>query len=433
MGAVRVGFAGMTHLGIVSAIAAAARGFGVLGVDDDGALLARLERGDLPIREPDLDALLAANRERIAFAGDPAEVRHCDIVYIAADVPTDDEAKSDLASIARLIDRIARHLNPNAVLVVLCQVPPGFTRRIAAVPPERLFYQVETLVFGRAVERALRPERFIIGCADCSQPLPAGYRELLDAFDCPILSMRYESAELAKISINFCLVGSIAVANTLAEICEGIGADWAEIVPALRLDRRIGAYAYLDPGLGIAGGNLERDLRTVLDLAAGTASDVRVVEAWIANSRHRRDWCWRILRDRLLGTHAAPRIGVLGLAYKENTCSTRNSPALALLERLQGAALRVHDPVVPSSVVPFAQGFSDPLSCAAGADALVLATPWPEYRGLRVADLARVMAGRLLVDPFRLLDGRAAATAGFEYHSLGRPPLPPRWPGSAAC
>jgi UDPglucose 6-dehydrogenase len=433
MGAVRVAFAGMTHLGIVSATAAAARGFDVLGFDDDDTLVARLERGDLPIREPDLDALLAANRERIAFTGDAAEVRNCDVVYIAADVPTDDEAKSDLAPIARLIDRIARHLNRNAVLVVLCQVPPGFTRRIAAVPPERLFYQVETLVFGRAVERALRPERFIIGCADCGDPLPVGYRELLDAFGCPILSMRYESAELAKISINFCLVATLSVANTLAEICERIGADWAEIVPALRLDRRIGAHAYLDPGLGIAGGNLERDLRTVLDLAVGTASEVGVVEAWIANSRHRRDWCWCILRDRLLVTHAAPCIGVLGLAYKENTHSIRNSPALALIERLQGTALRVHDPVVPSAVVPFAQGFTDPLACAAGADALVLATPWPEYRELRVADLAQIMAGRLLVDPFRLLDGGAAAAAGFEYHSLGRPPLHPRWRGSAGC
>jgi UDPglucose 6-dehydrogenase len=425
MGSIRVGFAGMTHLGIVSATAAAARGFQVFGYADDRHLVARLQESDLPIQEPDLDALLAANRDRVEFAADAQGLQHCDVVYIAADVPTDDEAESDLAPIAALIERVIRHLRQDAVLVILCQVPPGFTRRIAGLPQERLLYQVETLVFGHAVERALRPERFIIGCADPDQPLPARYRELLEAFGCPILKMRYESAELAKISINFCLVASITVANTLAEVCEAVGADWGEIVPALRLDRRIGAHSYLNPGLGIAGGNLERDLRTVLDLAGGSGIDVGVVRAWMENSRHRRDWCWRVLRDRLLATNPAPRIAVLGLAYKENTHSTKNSPALALLASLRGADVRVHDPVVPSAVAPFARGFADPLACAEGADALVLATPWPEYRTLRLADLARVMAGRLLIDPFRLVAGREAASAGFEYHALGQPPLLP--------
>ena len=420
------GFAGMTHLGIVSSVAAAARGFAVVGYDPDGALIARLQRGDLPVVEPGLDELLAANGARVGFCSTPVELRRCDLVYIAADVPTDDAGKGDLAPIESLIAEVARHLRDDAVLVVLCQVPPGFTRAIAPVPPERLIYQVETLVFGQAVPRALEPERFIVGVADPSRPLPARYREFLEAFGCPILPMRYESAELAKISINFCLVAAVSVANTLAELSEAIGADWSEIVPALRLDRRIGPYAYLNPGLGIAGGNLERDLRTVLDLAAGAGTDAGVVTAWLANSRRRRDWCWHVLRDRVLAARPAARIAVLGLAYKENTHSTKNSPALALLAALQGRAeVRVHDPVVPASLVPFAIGCADPLGCAQGADALVIATPWPEYRALRIADLARVMRGRVLIDPFRLLPVPEATAAGFEYHALGMPPLLP--------
>ena len=124
-------------------------------------------------------------------------------------------------------------------MVVLCQVPPGFTRRLP-LPPERLFYQVETLVFGRAVERATRPERYMVGCADPAKPLPKPFATLLGAFGCPILPMRYESAELAKIAINCCLVASVTVANTLAGLSERIGADWSEIMPALKLDARIG-------------------------------------------------------------------------------------------------------------------------------------------------------------------------------------------------
>jgi UDPglucose 6-dehydrogenase len=420
-----VGFAGMTHLGINSAAATAARGFSVVGYDPDGAVIEALRAGDLPVVEPGLPALMAEHAARLSFSADPAALRRCDIVYIAADVPTDDDANSDLAPIRALIGHVAANLAADALLVILCQVPPGFTRRVPGVPPERLIYQVETLIFGRAVERALHPERFIVGCADPARPLPPRYRALLEAFGCPILPMRYESAELAKISINFCLVASIGVANTLAELSEAIGADWSEIVPALRLDRRIGPHAYLSPGLGIAGGNLERDLRTVIGLAGGNAVDIGIVTAWMANSAHRKDWCWRVLHDRLLAREPAARIAVLGLAYKENTHSTKNSPSLALLARLKDSSVSVHDPVVPASVVPFARGSADPLSCAEGADALVVATPWPQYRALAVGDLARAMRGRLLIDPFRLLDGKAAAAAGFEYHTLGMPALEP--------
>jgi len=422
---VLVGFAGMTHLGVVSAVATAARGFSVVGYDEDRELIGRLQSGAMPVVEPELDDLAGEHRARIGFTAECGDLARCDVVYIAADVPTDDQAKSNLAPISALVERVSGQLRDDAVLAVLCQVPPGFTRAITTIPAERLIYQVETLVFGRAVERALYPERFIVGCADPAKPLPVRYREVLEAFGCPILPMRYESAELAKISINFYLVASIGVANTLAELCEAIGADWAEIVPALRLDRRIGPHAYLAPGLGIAGGNLERDLRTVLDLGGERDTDTRIVQAWIANSRHRRDWCWRVLNDAVLAKNPAARIAVLGLAYKEHTHSTKNSPALALLERLRGSEVRVHDPVVPASAAPHAKGCADALSCATDADALILATPWPEYRELRIDDLGRLMAGRVVIDPFRLLDGAAAARAGFEYHALGMPPLLP--------
>jgi UDPglucose 6-dehydrogenase len=423
MSDIAVGFAGMTHLGINSAAATAARGFAVLGYDADAALVTRLRARQLPIVEPDLERLMTEYAGRMEFSADPVALRRCDIVYVSADVPTDDEAKSDLAPIRGLIDRVAAHLREDALLVILCQVPPGFTRALRDIAHERLFYQVETLIFGRAVERALHPERFIIGCANPAIPLPSRYRTLLEGFSCPILPMRYESAELAKISINFCLVASVSVANTLAEVSETIGADWFEIVPALRLDQRIGPHAYLNPGLGIAGGNLERDLRTVQGLADGTGIDVGVIRAWIANSTHRKEWCWRMLNEHLLVRHPRAAVAVLGLAYKENTHSTKNSPALVLLGHLAGKDVRVHDPVVPASVAPFAKGYGDPLSAAEGADAVVIATPWPQYRALDIADLARVMRGRLLIDPFRVVNGTTAAAAGFAYFALGMPPL----------
>src|SRR5260370_5677060 len=215
----------------------------------------------------------------------------------------------------------------------------------------QLYYQVGALVFGRAVERATQPERYIIGCADPGEKLPPALATLLGAYGCPILPMRYESAELAKISINCCLVAAVTVANTLAELAERIGADWREIVPALKLDRRIGAFAYLAPGLGIAGGNLERDLATVLRFAEATGSEASLIAAFLTNSAHRRDWVLRTLHREVFATNPGAALAILGLAYKENTHSIKNSPSLALIAALGPWRLALYDPAVPASGV----------------------------------------------------------------------------------
>jgi UDPglucose 6-dehydrogenase len=417
-----IGYAGMTHLGLVSAAAAAGQGFRTVAFDPDAALVGRLQRGELPVNEPDLAELIARHKADLEFTHDVAALGNCDVIYIAVDVPTDDRAESDLRPIAAMVERVRAKLKASAALVILSQVPPGFTRALL-VPPAQLYYQVETLVFGRAVERATKPERFIVGCADPRLPLHPALHAFLQSFGCPVLPMAYESAELAKISINFCLVASISVANTLAEICEQVGADWSDIAPALKLDKRIGPGAYLGPGLGIAGGNLERDLRTIIKIGETKGTDVGVVQAWLKNSAHRKDWPWQVLNG--LKAHGAAKVAVLGLAYKENTHSTKNSPSLALLEHLRGKAVTVHDPVVPATVAPWTKGAPSALEAAAGADVVVIATPWPQYRELEPAALARVMAGRTVLDPYRVLDGRACAAAGLAYHTLGMPPLVP--------
>lgn len=413
-----VGFAGMTHLGLVSAAAAAAQGFEVIGYDTDAKLVGALDEDDLPVLEPGLPELIKKNRKALFFTADPAALGRCDLLYLAVDVPTDAEGRSNLDAIRGMIAQVAPVLRGDATLVVLSQVPPGFTRALA-IPAKRLYYQAETLVFGRAVQRASEPERIIVGCADPEQPLSSALAEYLTTFACPVLRMRYESAELAKISINCCLVASISVANTLADLCEAIGADWAEIEPALKLDSRIGPHAYLTPGLGIAGGNLERDLRTVTALADAKGTDASVVRAWIANSVRRKNWAWQALNETVLEKSPDARIAVLGLAYKENTHSIKNSPALALLDQLHGRVVAVHDPVVAATIVPWARAASDPLDAAKDADALVIATPWPQYRRLTAEELVGTMRGRTILDPFRVLDGRAFAAAGFVYLTLG--------------
>ena len=415
-----IGYAGMTHLGINSAAAAAERGFNVVCYDADANRIDLLKRGEIPVVEPGLPELMQKNAGRISYTSDTSTLASCAIVYISVDVPTDDVGQSDLSQIELLVREIDSAMAADANMVILSQVPPGFSRRQHSAGA-RLYYQVETLIFGRAVERALYPERFIIGCAEPATPLPAGFAQFLGSFGCPILPMRYESAELAKISINCCLVASVSVANTLAELCEEIGADWSEIVPALKLDKRIGPYSYLAPGLGLAGGNLERDLATVQNLAAEHGTDAGVVRAWVANSRHRRDWVLRTLHRDVLAGIDDPVIAVLGLAYKQDTHSIKNSPSIALLTHLNPYRVRVFDPVVPSSSAPNARchGAASELDACDGADVLVVMTPWEQFSKVDATAIAKRMRGKTVIDPYNRLDGAAYRAAGLRYMTLG--------------
>jgi len=417
-----IGFAGLTHLGIISSVAAAAKGYNVIGFHDDLELISKLNNATFPVKEPQLNDFFRKNRDRMIFTADVNELSSCSIVYISIDIPTDDKGESDLAPVKKIIRQVSNALTSDACLVILSQVTPGFTRQIA-LDYKQLFYQVETLIFGRAVERAMYPERFIVGCENPSLPLPIHFKSFLNTFNCPILQMRYESAELAKISINICLVASISAANTLAEICEKVGADWSEIVPALRLDRRIGQYSYIVPGLGISGGNLERDLHSILRISQSHKTDDSVISSWLQNSHQRKNWPYEILRQTVLTQNPEATIAILGLAYKENTHSTKNSPALLLIERLSNCKIQAYDPVVYAFVAgTHVSRASSAVDAAHGADALAIMTPWPEFRDISAADLAKTMQGHTVIDPYGMVDAQEVRFAGLDYFTLGKPP-----------
>lgn len=427
-----IGFAGLSHLGINYSLATAAKGFAVVAFHPSAELVADLGKGKFPIKEPGLAELFAANQNRIHFTAATKDLSACELVFIALDIKTDDTNRSDTGPLMELIKQIAPHLKQGSTLVLLSQVNPGFTRKLreellrtSAVG--EVLYQVETLIFGRAVERALHPERYMVGANDPAKPLPSLLKQWYDSFGCPVLVMRYESAELAKIAINFFLVSSVSTTNTLAEVCENIGADWNEIAPALRLDARIGPKAYLTPGLGIAGGNLERDLVTVKRLAEGSQADTGIVDAWQHNSVHRKDWAARTLREaakkRGLDLKNAV-VAVWGLAYKENTHSTKNSPSLQFVAGIPEARKQAYDPAVKLSAAAFPQfqQVATALDCCRGADALVIPTPWPEFRSMDLKAICAAMPGNIILDPFGLLDGTQAAALGFDYYRLGVPP-----------
>jgi UDPglucose 6-dehydrogenase len=420
-----IGFIGLSHLGLVYSLATAAKGFDVVAYEPDDTLTAKCTAGKFPIEEPGFSELFAQHRTRIRYTSDETALAECKLVFYSLDVRTNERNESDAGPLTALVRATAPKLSQGTVAVILSQVSPGYTRQIRTelrdVSRAEFYYQVETLIFGRAIERAMQPERFIVGAADLAQPLPAPLQAWHTAFKCPVLVMGLESAELAKIAINFFLVSTVATTNTLAEICEAIGADWNQIVPALQLDRRIGPHAYLKPGLGIAGGNLERDLVTVQSLADRHGAEASIVTAWQRNSRHRRDWALRQIQRAFPSKEDQALLAVWGFAYKTDTHSTKNSPSIELMRALRGHRIQAHDPVAQLDVadVPHVKIFSSPLAAAEGADALVVMTPWSSYASLPVKELRKVLRGRLIIDPHAILDEAQCRDLGFEYHRLG--------------
>jgi UDPglucose 6-dehydrogenase len=200
-----------------------------------------------------------------------------------------------------------------------------------------------------------------------------------------------------------------------------VGAEWREIAPALRLDGRIGPHAYLTPGLGIAGGNLRRDLLTIQSVARRYGTDASLIDVWLNGSRHRRDWALREVQSRVVSRYSNPVLALWGLAYKENTNSTKNSPAIALLDALPQLSVQAFDPGVPDdiSLRPAARRVASALEACKGADALVVMTAWPEFRNVDLSDVAGALRHRLLIDPWGVTDRAAADRLGFEYVRLG--------------
>lgn len=424
----KVGFAGLSHLGLIYGLATAAKGIEVTGFDPDKNLVRALNGGKFSVNEPGLENLWKENRRRVSWHSIPQSLADCGLVFFSLDVTTDARDRSDTRPLEKLIRGTFPHLRPGTVVVLLSQVDPGFTRKkvlpaaqSAGVNP---FYQVETLVFGRAVERALEPERFIVGSPEPSVPLPEVLRQWHAAFGCPVLVMGLESAELCKIAINFFLVSSVCTTNTLAEVSALAGANWSEIAPALRLDARIGPKAYLQPGLGVGGGNLPRDLQTLQRLAGGGKTDLSLVDGWLRCSGHHRDWAMRAYQRVLRNVGISPRrakVAVWGLAYKEDTASVKNSPALRFLEKASAAQKTVFDPVarLPKKIRRVRQVEGMVEACR-GADVLAILTPWEHFRKTNPAEALKTMKNRIVLDPYGVISPTRWRELGAQVATLGR-------------
>jgi len=416
---IKLGFVGLTHLGLNYLAASAQKKFSVTGVDTDSKKVLKLNKNIIEYEEPNLKKVILKNNKNIRFSNDFKNLKKCNLVFISQDVKTSTSGKSDLKNLLILINKTIKHLNKNAILVVLSQMKPGFMRSIN-IDHKKLYHQVETLIFGKAFNRALYPERIIVGCQSKFNEINPIYLRYLKSFKCPILKMEYESAEIAKISINLLLASSVTTTNILSELCEKMSADWNDIVPALKLDKRIGKFAYIKPGLGISGGNIERDIVTVKSLLRKKSPPDLLLKNILENSQYMKTWISRILtKEMILDEKNKISIGIIGAAYKENTNSIKNSPIIDLLNYLKNKKnISIYEPMLNLELKnKNIQQVKDLKKLINKNKILIFMRPWVNQKEIK--NIHKNLNNKLIIDPYRVINFKDQKNKSNKYFTLG--------------
>lgn len=395
----KIGFFGMSHLGLNYLAASAARGFKVVGYDTNNSLIKSLNLGTKIFDEPNLFSRIKKDKEKIYFTSELENLRDCSLIFISSDVPTNHKGQSDLSFIKKNINVLKKKFS-NKNLIVMSQVHPGFMEHLNW-KKNKLFYQVETLIFGKAFIRAFRPERIILGVYDINKKIDKEILNYYKKFNCPLIKTNYRTSELIKISINIFLISSITTTNIISNICKKIGAKWNDIEDSLRLDKRIGEFAYLKPGLGISGGNLERDLANVINVSKKNKIDYSLFNLWKKNSSYQKKWISRII-EKNIKISKLKKLGILGLSYKENTDSIKNSPSVNLINKLKRKQLYAYDPAIKKLKNNNVTLCKSSLEVIKKTSIIFIMTPWKEFKSLN-ENIFYKNKIKLIIDPFGLM------------------------------
>ncbi len=456
----RIAVIGTGYVGLVSGACFSEFGVPVVCVDKDEDKIARLRRGEMPIYEPGLEALVAANAAagRLSFTTDLAvAVKGADAVFIAVGTPSRrGDGHADLSYVFAAAEEIGRALAENqandpaayAVVVTKSTVPVGTGRQVLEILrrtrpngglPEGaadVASNPEFLREGSAIEDFMRPDRVVIG-ADSERACTVMrqlYRPLY-LLETPMLFTDIETAELIKYAANAFLATKITFINEIADLCEAVGADVQDVAKGIGLDGRIGRK-FLHAGPGFGGSCFPKDcsalVRTAREAQAGLENaGLAIVETVVRVNEARK----RRMADKIIaacgGTVSGKTIAVLGLTFKPNTDDMRDSPSLEILPRLAaaGAVIRAFDPEgigEAKKLMPDLVYCSDAYQAMEGADALVLLTEWNEFRALDLARVGWLLANPLVIDLRNIYQPAEMATAGLSYISIGRPARVPQ-------
>lgn len=417
---------GAGYVGLTAAACLAHLGHRVVCTDIDETRIARLNRGEIPIHEPGLAELVRAGLDdhRLSFArGSAAAASRADFVFLCVPTPAAADGGTDLSFLEAATSEIGPSLRPGTVVVNKSTAPAGTTRILEQAlgrDDVAVASNPEFLRQGSAVGDFLEPDRIVVGAADAA--VADRVAGLYSGLDAPVMMTDPASAETIKYAANSFLATKLSFTNAVAALCEAVGADVNDVLLGVGYDRRIGRD-YLRPGPGWGGSCLPKDSRALVAAASAAGYDFDLLRSVLAANDVQFD---RIVdkvasRVRLAGS----RVALLGLAFKAGTDDTRDSPALEIARRLTGAGaeVRAYDPAARATAATEAAGIvitDDAYAACEGADALVVATGWDEFRELDFARVADLMAERHVIDAHNILDPGALAALGFTCSGVGR-------------
>ncbi|HEV7603076.1 MAG TPA: UDP-glucose/GDP-mannose dehydrogenase family protein [Bradyrhizobium sp.] len=436
----RIAMIGTGYVGLVSGACFADFGHQVTCVDKDGDKIAALGRGEIPIFEPGLDALVAANMKsgRLDFATDlAAPVTEADAVFIAVGTPSRrGDGHADLSYVHAAAREIAAALQGFTVVITKSTVPVGtgdeVERLIRETNPAAEFVVASNPEFlreGAAIRDFKFPDRIVVGTSDERARKVIGdiYRPLY-LNQAPLMFTARRTAELIKYASNAFLATKITFINEIADLAEKVGADVQEVARGIGLDNRIGAK-FLHAGPGFGGSCFPKDTRALVKTALDHDVALRIVEAVLAVNDNRKRAMARKVLGAVGGSLRGKTVAVLGLTFKPDTDDMREAPSIPLVTGLldMGAIVRAHDPVGMEQArreLPDIEYCDDAYACVRGADAMVVVTEWVQYRTLDLERLKREMAQPVVVDLRNIYRPEDMAALGFIYESVGRPAEP---------
>ena len=436
----RIAMIGTGYVGLVSGTCLADFGHHVTCVDKDQDKIDALLGGRMPIWEPGLDRLVAANvaRGRLAFTTElKAAIASAEAVFIAVGTPSRrGDGHADLSFVFAAVEELAKTLDHPVVVVTKSTVPVGTGDRIAQLleqhgAPEgcSVASNPEFLREGAAIADFKHPDRILVGAEDerARQVLAEIYRPLF-LNKAPLLFTGRRTAELTKYAANAFLAMKISFINEMADLCEAVDADIQDLARGIGLDNRIGPK-FLHPGPGYGGSCFPKDTLALLRAAEEAGVEQRIISTVVSVNDDRKAAMVGRVERALGGNLAGKRVGLLGLTFKPNTDDMRDAPSIPLVHGLveRGATVVAFDPVGREAATPLLPpiDFAErPEDVADGADAVVVITEWDEFRGLSLSDLALRMRGNALLDLRNIYDQAEAKRAGLRHFGVGRGRLP---------
>lgn len=421
----QVAIIGAGYVGLVTGGGLASLGHRVRLGEADPDRVARLEAGDVPIFEKGLPDLLSrgSERELISYHTSNIEaVAGAELIFLCLPTPAGDDGRADLGLINAVVDELANEVADDAIFVIKSTVPPGtvagLRKRLADLGSSaRIVSHPEFLREGKALDDFMKPDRIVVGAYDDEDAEAiAGLYESLDA---NVVRTDPTSAEMIKYASNSYLAARLTFVNTLANVCEAVGADVMDVISGMGMDHRIGPH-FLQPGPGYGGSCFPKDTAALIGVAEDAGYDFELLRAVIEADHEQRRRIAEKVRQAAGGGLRGRRVAMWGVTFKAGTDDVRESPALRIAELLEedGADVVAYDPEGTTDQVTMVAG---PIEATRDADVLFVATEWPEFLTVDMTEVAEAMKGYRVVDSRNLLDPTAVRAAGLDYWGLGRP------------